>query len=49
MHFQVKMLDNGRNNIFIDKETTKKVEVMFLNVKVLTESQLLHYCTLPPN
>ena len=28
--FQVKMPDHGTNNIFLDKQTTNKVEVMFL-------------------
>ena len=38
MHFEVKMQKkNGRNNIFRDKETSNKVPVMFLDVKVLTE------------
>ena len=37
MHFQVKMLGNGRKKIFREKTTTKKVQLMFLDVKVLTE------------
>ena len=38
MDFQVKVPENGRKNIFRNKETIKKVPVMFLDVKVLTES-----------
>ena len=37
MHFQVKMAENGRKNIFRDKQTTSKAPLMFLDVKVLTE------------
>ena len=37
MHFQVKMQKNERKNIFRDKKSTKKVPLMFLDVKVLTE------------
>ena len=32
MHFQVQMQDNDTNNIFVDKETTNKVNVTFLAV-----------------
>ena len=37
MNFQVKMPENGRKNRFRVKQTTKKVPLMFLGVKVLTE------------
>ena len=37
MHFQVKVPGKGRKNIFRDKQTTNKVLLIFLNVKVLTE------------
>ena len=37
MHFQVKMAENGRKNIFRDMQTINKVLVMFLEVKVVTE------------
>ena len=37
MHFQVKMPENGRTNIFRDNQTTKKVPPMFLDVKVLKD------------
>ena len=37
MHFQVKMPENGRKNIFRDKERRNKVALMFLGAKVLTE------------
>ena len=36
MHFQVKMPENSRQNIFREKETTNKVSLMFSVVKVLT-------------
>ena len=38
MHFQVRMPGNGRKKIFRDKQATKKVPLMFLDVKILTES-----------
>ena len=37
MHFQVKMPENGRDNIFKDKKTKNKVPLVFSDVKVLTE------------
>ena len=37
MHFQVKLPDNGRKNLFRGNETTNKGPLMFLDVKVLTE------------
>ena len=37
MHFQVKMLETGRKDIFRDKETTNKVPLMLLEVKVVAE------------
>ena len=37
MHFQVKMRENGRKNIFKEKQTTNKVPLMFLNANVVTE------------
>ena len=37
MHFQVKMPQNGGENIFIDMQTTNKVPLIFLEIKVLTE------------
>ena len=37
MHIQVKVPENGRINIFRDQQTTNKVPLMFLDVKVLTE------------
>ena len=37
MDFQVKMPENGWNNIFRDKQTTKNVPLKFLDVKVVTE------------
>ena len=35
--FKSKYQNNGRNNIFREKEKTNKVPLMFLDVKVLTE------------
>ena len=37
MKFLVEMPENGRNYIFRDKQTTKKVPLMILDAKVLTE------------
>ena len=37
MYLQVKMPENGRKNVFRDKQTRRKVPVMFLDVKVVTE------------
>ena len=36
MHFQVKIIDNGRKNMFSDKQGTNKGP-LFLDLKVLTE------------
>ena len=36
MYFQVKMQENGTKNIFRDKQTTNKVALIFLDVKVLS-------------
>ena len=37
MHFQVKIPEKGRKNIFREKQTTNKVPPMFLEAKVPTE------------
>ena len=37
MDFHVIMQENGRKNIFRDKQTRNKVPLMFLDLKVLTE------------
>ena len=37
MHFQVKIPGNGRNYIFREKLTAKKVPLMILDVKQLKE------------
>ena len=37
MHFQVKMPRNGEENIFRDTQTTNKVPLILLDVKVLSE------------
>ena len=49
MHFQVKMIENGRKNIFRDKQTANKVPLLFLHVKVRTERQQLPFWTLSTN
>ena len=36
MYLQVKMLQNGTKNVFSDEQTTNKVPLVFLDVKVLT-------------
>ena len=36
MYLQVKVLENGTKNVFSDEETTNKVPLLFLDVKVLT-------------
>ena len=38
MHFEVKMLENGRKYIFWDKQKKGNVPVMLLDVQVLTET-----------
>ena len=43
MHFQVKMLGNGRKNIFRDKQTREKESLMFFDVEVLREREQLYY------
>ena len=40
MNFQVKMTDNGRKNMFRDKQRTNK-RPQFLHLKVLTEREKL--------
>ena len=37
MPFQVKIPQNDMKNVFRDKQTTNKVPLVFLDVKVLTE------------
>ena len=37
MHFYVKMPENGRVNMFREKQTVKQPPLMFLDVKVVTE------------
>ena len=37
MYLQVKMPENGRKNVFSDKQTTNKLPLMFLDAKVLTQ------------
>ena len=43
MHFQVRILENCTNNIFSEKQRTKKAAQMFLDVKVVTERQQFYY------
>ena len=47
--FSCKKRENGRKNIFKDKQTTKKVHLMFLGVKMLTKSWKLRFSTLSTN
>ena len=37
MYLQVQMLENGIKKIFSGKQTTNKVALMFLDIKVLTQ------------
>ena len=37
MHFQLKMLENGRKNMFREKKNTKKLPQTFLKDIVVTE------------
>ena len=37
MYLQVKMPENGRKNVFSDKQTTNKLPLIFLDAKVLTQ------------
>ena len=46
MHFQVKKPQNGKKNPFRDKETTTNKYLRFFDVKVLTETYLVHFGTL---
>ena len=37
IYFKVAIPENGTKNIFKDKQTAKKVPLMYLDVKVVTE------------
>ena len=37
MYLQVKMQENGRKDIFREMQTTNKVQLIFLDVKMFTE------------
>ena len=37
MYLHVEMSENGRKNVFRDEQTTNKVPLVFLDVKVLTQ------------
>ena len=37
MHFQAKAQENGRQNIFRNKQNTKMLPLMFLKVEMLTK------------
>ena len=43
------MPDIGRMNIFPDKQKTNRVPLMFLDLKVLSETYQLHFWTLSTN
>ena len=49
MHFQIKMLQNVRKNIFREKKKAGKSPLVFLHVKVLTGRQQLHFWNLLTN
>ena len=49
MYFEVEIPENGTKNMFRDKETTKKVPLMFLDVKLVTESEQLRFWALSTN
>ena len=49
MHLQVNIPDNGRKNIFKDKQTAKNVPLIFLDLNVLMETQILWFWNLPTN
>ena len=38
MYFQVKMPENGRKNMFRDEQTTHKVPLMLLDIKILMQT-----------
>ena len=44
MLFQVKILENGRKNIFREKETSNHVLLMFLDVEVLNKEARYSAC-----
>ena len=37
MYLQVKMPENGKKNVFSDKQTTKNKQLKFIEAKVFTE------------
>ena len=43
------MPENGRKNIFRDKEKRKKIPLKFLDVDVLLESLIFRFWSLPTN
>ena len=45
MHFHIQMPENGRKNIFTEKQTINKVPLIFLDVKVLGEMEQLRFST----
>ena len=49
IHFKVKMPENGRKNIFTDKEKRKKIPLKFLDVDVVSESLIFRFWSLPTN
>ena len=49
MLFQFKMPENGRKNRFRDKQRPNNLPLMFLDVKILTEREILHFWNLLGN
>ena len=43
MYFQVKPPENDSKNTFKEKETTHKIPLMFLDVNVINESEILRF------
>ena len=43
MHFHNKMPENGKQNIFSDKQTTNMVSLMFFDVKILTKNYQISF------
>ena len=49
MYFQVEIQENGRKNMGTQKQTEKKVPLVFLDLKVLTQRQQMGFQTLATN
>ena len=49
MHFQFEILEDRRKYIFRENETKNKVQVMFVDVKVVAERYQYYYWTFSTN